>query len=71
MQSTGSQSPDNLSWMVARACEANSCVRVATNGDKFFIGDSKEPEGLVLAYSRDEWVTFVDGVKQGDFDHLG
>jgi hypothetical protein len=45
-------------------------VRIAANGDEVFIGDSKAPEGPVLAYTRDEWITFVDGVKRGDFDHL-
>lgn len=70
MQSSRSQAPGNLSWNLARACEAGNCVRVATNGDEFFIGDSKTPEGPVLAYSRDEWITFINGVKLGDFDHL-
>jgi len=51
-------------------CNAGSCVAVATNGNEFFIGDSKSPEGPILAYSRDEWTTFLNGVKRGDFDHL-
>lgn len=70
MQSSGPQALGNLSWTVARACEAGNCVRIAANGDEVFIGDSKAPEGPVLAYTRDEWITFVDGVKRGDFDHL-
>lgn len=70
MQSSRPQSPGNLSWNIARACDGGSCVRVATNGSEFFIGDSKAPGGSVLAYSRDEWITFLDGVKRGDFDHL-
>jgi Domain of unknown function (DUF397) len=60
----------DLSWHVARMCNAGNCVAVATNGHEFYIGDSKAPKGPVLAYSRDEWVTFLDGVKRGDFDHL-
>jgi len=60
----------DLSWHVAQMCNAGSCVAVATNGNEFFIGDSKSPEGPILAYSRDEWTTFLNGVKRGDFDHL-
>jgi hypothetical protein len=60
----------DLSWHVARACNAGTCIAVATNGHEFFIGDTKSPKGPALAYSRDEWLTFVDGVKRGDFDHL-
>lgn len=60
----------DLSWHVARTCNAGTCVAVATNGHEFFIGDSKSVDAPVLAYSRDEWRTFVDGVKRGDFDHL-
>jgi Domain of unknown function (DUF397) len=70
MQSSRPQSLENLSWNIARACDGGSCVRIATNGAEFFIGDSKDHRGPVLAYSRDEWLTFVDGVKRGDFDHL-
>jgi hypothetical protein len=70
MQSSRSQSLGNLSWHVARLCNGGNCVRIATNGEEFFIGDSKSPEGVVLSYSRSEWVAFVEGVKRGDFDHL-
>ncbi len=34
------------------------------------IGDSKNPDGPVLSYSREEFRTFVQGVQQGDFDDL-
>jgi Domain of unknown function (DUF397) len=70
MHSSKPQSLSNLSWNVARRCEAANCVMIATNGAEFFIGDSKSPEGLVLTYTRDEWKAFVSGVKEGDFDHL-
>jgi hypothetical protein len=32
------------------------------------IGDTKNPDGPVLSYSHDEWLTFVKGIRQGDFD---
>ncbi|MGH3396264.1 MAG: DUF397 domain-containing protein [Streptosporangiaceae bacterium] len=62
--------PDDLSWRIARLCNAGSCVRVAASGDTILIGDSKSPDGPVLAYTQSEWLTFVEGVKQGDFDNL-
>ncbi len=34
------------------------------------IGDSKNPDGPMLSYSRSEWVAFVEGIRQGDFDDL-
>jgi hypothetical protein len=60
----------DLPWRIARRCNAGSCVRVAASGDTIFIGDSKSPDGPVLAYTHSEWLTFVEGVKQGDFDNL-
>jgi Domain of unknown function (DUF397) len=70
MKRSRPKSLGKLPWHVARACDVGNCVRIATNGTEFFIGDSKAPEGPVLAYTRDEWVTFLNGVKRGDFDHL-
>jgi Domain of unknown function (DUF397) len=60
----------NLSWRVARKCNGGSCVRVAASGDMIVVGDSKFPDAPVLAYTRDEWITFVDAVRQGEFDDL-
>jgi Domain of unknown function (DUF397) len=34
------------------------------------IGDTKNPGGPVLSYSRAEWDAFVAGIRQGDFDDL-
>jgi predicted secreted Zn-dependent protease len=59
-----------VSWHVARRCNGGECVRIAASGDMVLIGDSKDPDGPVLAYSRAEWQTFVEGIRQGDFDNL-
>ena len=58
-----------LAWRVARRCNGGSCVRVAKNGDMVVIGDTKDP-GAMLSYSKDEFRTFVEGIRQGDFDDL-
>jgi predicted secreted Zn-dependent protease len=59
-----------LNWHVALACNGGECIRVAPQANKIIIGDSKNPGGPVLTYSRTEWYTFVDGIRQGDFDGL-
>jgi hypothetical protein len=64
------QSLGDLSWRVARKCNSGECVRVAAHGDEIVIGSSKHLDGPVITYSRAEWVAFVEGVRQGDFDDL-
>ena len=60
-----------VAWRVARDCNGGSCVQVAApSQDKILIGDSKRSDGLAMSYSRDEWVAFVQGIKEGDFDDL-
>jgi Domain of unknown function (DUF397) len=59
-----------FAWRTARLCNGGACVRVARSGDMVVIGDSKDPHGPVLSYSRAEWLAFADGVTRGDFDDL-
>ncbi len=44
-----------------------NCVEVA-HFEGVAVRDSKDPEGPVLWYTRDEWTAFVMGVKAGEFD---
>jgi len=67
MQSSFSQSLTDLSWRIPLKCNGGTCIQVAATGDKIVIGS---PEGPILAYSHSEWITFVEGVRQGDFDDL-
>ncbi|HEY2508655.1 MAG TPA: DUF397 domain-containing protein [Streptosporangiaceae bacterium] len=64
------QSLGDLSWRVARKCNGGQCVRVAVHGDEILVGSTKQGGGPVLAYSREEWATFVEGIRQGDFDDI-
>ena len=59
-----------LAWRVARDCDAGTCISVAPHQGMIVIGDTKNPDGPVLSYSHDEWFTFVQGIRQGDFDDL-
>jgi hypothetical protein len=70
MQSSFPPSLGDLSWRIARRCNAGNCVRVAASGDVIVIGDSKSPDGPILTYSQSEWITFVEGIRHGDFDDL-
>jgi Domain of unknown function (DUF397) len=58
-------------WTRAKDCSANSCIEVrgVFRGSEIEI---REPtSGLGLRFTRDEWSSFVAGVKAGDFDHIG
>jgi uncharacterized protein DUF397 len=48
-------------------CSGGSCVEVARDGDQYLIRDSKRPEVAPLAFTKDEWVAFVEGVNAGEF----
>jgi predicted secreted Zn-dependent protease len=67
-----SDSPDggNLSWRVARHCDGGACVRVAPAGEMILLGDSKNPDGPILSYTRTEWEAFITGIKRGEFDNI-
>jgi hypothetical protein len=34
------------------------------------VRDSKDPMGPVLRFTRREWVSFLDGLDKGEFDHV-
>ncbi|MGW2214067.1 DUF397 domain-containing protein [Nonomuraea sp. NPDC001684] len=46
------------------------CVQLQPAGGGVVVRDSKVPDGQVLWFSRSEWVAFLAGVKDGQFDHL-
>jgi predicted secreted Zn-dependent protease len=60
----------NLDWHVSRTCEGGACVMVAADGDMVLFGNTSEPGGSVLAYTKDEWREFVAGVKLGHFEDI-
>lgn len=48
-----------------------ACVEVARNLSGIVaVRDSKDTHGPALIFSPDGWRTFVDGVKDGEFDRL-
>ena len=64
-------SENALAWRKASASGSNGCVEVAPlAGGGIAVRDSKDPSGPVLSFTRHEWVSFLDGLGKGEFDHL-
>ena len=60
-----------LAWRKAAASGNNGCVELAAlPGGGIAVRDSKDPSGPVLSFTRHEWVSFLDGLDKGEFDHL-
>lgn len=59
-----------LEWFKSSLSSGNGqCVLCARlDDDGMALKDSKNPDGGILIFSRDEWQTFVGGVKLGEFD---
>jgi hypothetical protein len=51
-----------------RSGNQSNCVMVRDTGRLVEVKDSKDPDGLVLTFNRDEWAAFIDGAKGGEFD---
>ncbi|NUO58316.1 MAG: DUF397 domain-containing protein [Hamadaea sp.] len=60
--------PDSSLWRRARRCGDGACVEVAVLDDEVLVRDSKDPQGPVLRFSRAEWLAFLAGVREGEFD---
>ena len=55
----------------ARSNSQGACVELARLADgEIAIRNSRFPEGPVLFYTRAEIRALLEGVKEGDFDHL-
>lgn len=44
-----------------------TCVEVATLTDRVLVRDSKNRDGAVLTFTREEWRAFTNGVHQDAF----
>ena len=52
-----------------RSGNSGNCVEVAELPDGGrAVRDSKDPQGPVLRFTRDEWSAFVAGARDGEFD---
>lgn len=56
-------------WKKSSLCASNSCVEVAELPNGYVgVRNSAHPNGMILAFTRDEWTVFLAGAKLGDFD---
>jgi hypothetical protein len=60
------------SWRKSRRSSAQgNCVETAKLPDGgAAVRNSRYPEGPALIFTRAEWRAFLEGAKDGDFDHL-
>lgn len=61
-----------LVWQKSRRSNpSGNCVEMAElpNGE-IAVRNSRDPEGAILVYTREEVEAFVGGAKDGDFDHM-
>jgi Domain of unknown function (DUF397) len=60
-----------LSWLKAQCSTANGqCVEIASSAGRIAMRDSKDPDGPVLVYTPTEFSAFLEGARNGEFDHL-
>jgi Domain of unknown function (DUF397) len=57
-----------VAWLRSRDCDTNSCVEVAFLDDGVAVRDSKDESGPVLTFNRAEWVAFLAGARNGEFN---
>lgn len=58
-----------LSFKSSKRCPQGQCVQVAITPDgRILVRDSKHPDREPLTFTVGEWVGFVLGVKDGEFD---
>ena len=57
-------------WRKSSRSQSNGqCVEVAANlSEVVGLRDSKDPSGPILVFTPDEWLAFLGGVKDGEFD---
>jgi hypothetical protein len=60
---------EDTPWITA-SDTGTSCVRFRRHQGKIEIGDTKDPEGSVLAFTQKEIDIFLQGVDSGVFDEF-
>lgn len=66
----GGQSASEPIWRTASRCDGGACMEIGTLGGAILIRNSADPDDARLTMSRGEWLEFVAGVKDGNYDGL-
>lgn len=62
---------EGVTWVKStRSNPSGDCVELADLGDGAALRHSRHPEGPALIYTQREIAAFIQGVKDGEFDHL-
>jgi Domain of unknown function (DUF397) len=61
---------EGLTWRVSRTCDGGACVMVARDGEFILFGNTTQPDGPKVSYTRAEVAAFAEGIRRGDFDDL-
>lgn len=60
--------PPDGTWKKSTYCASNSCVEFAVLGGQVALRDSKHADGSLLMFSPTEWVAFLKGARNGEFN---
>ncbi|MGW0588474.1 DUF397 domain-containing protein [Streptosporangium sp. NPDC002607] len=52
------------------SADGPSCVEMAFVGNDVAVRDTKNRDGGTLIFRRNEWTTFINGIRNGHFDNL-
>ena len=62
----------DVEWMMSSRSTGNggSCVEVRRHAGLIEVRNSKRPEVSTVRFTVEEWDSFLDGAKKGEFDQL-
>jgi Domain of unknown function (DUF397) len=55
-------------WRRSTLCATADCVEVRISGNDVNVRSSREQHNLMLRFDRSEWMEFIVGVRNGEFD---
>jgi hypothetical protein len=55
-------------WRKSTASQNGDCVEVAFSGGSVLVRDSKDAQSPVLSFTSSEWVAFLAGARNGEFN---
>lgn len=64
---TACESANSCVEVYMAPCDTSSCVEALVDGDRVLVRSTQKRE-VVVEFTREEWTTFLDGVKRGVFD---
>ncbi len=62
----------DIGWMMSSRSTGNggSCVQARRRSGLIEVRNSKQPDAGTVRFTLEEWDSFLDGAKKGEFDQL-